>query len=94
MSQESPSRPRSVLSPDEEFVLSLIREVVMGMRARGQVAEIGRVELAIVNAGAQIERIAPGIDAKAYRIRSARFLVQASAGRKAGIELMFIEVES
>jgi hypothetical protein len=94
MRLEDQSDSCEVLSEDEEFVLSLLREIMGELRARGHAADVKSMEMAIVNAGAQIERVAPGLEFQVFRIRSARFLVQARAGQNGAIELMFIKVES
>ena len=94
MRPEEQSDPCDVLSEDEEFVLSLLRDILGEIRARGHAADLKSMEMAIVNAGAQIERVAPGLEFQVFRIRSARFHVQARASQKGAIELMFIKVES
>jgi hypothetical protein len=93
MSLEAPTSRCGVLSLDEELVLSLVRELIAGIRADGRVADLGRVEQALADVGAEVETIASGNNARTLRMRSARFCVQACADRSEAIELMFIEIE-
>ena len=93
MSPEVPSSRCSVLSLDEELVLSLVRGLLEGIRADGRVADLGRLEQALADAGAEAESVASGNNVRTLRMRGARFYVQPCTENMGAIELVFIEIE-
>jgi hypothetical protein len=83
----------SVLSLDEEYILSLVREIIEGIRFSGRVADIGGVERALADAGVQGESVASAGNVRMLRMRSAIFFVQSRTEHAGAIELNFIEVK-
>lgn len=82
-----------MLSSDEEAALSLVRQVVEVIRTEGKMADMARVKVELVKAGTRITSSAPGIDARVFGFRDARFLVQ-SCAHPGMIELIFIETNT
>jgi hypothetical protein len=93
MSDESKLAPMGILSTDEEFTLSLLREVLDKVRPNGRVVAIGLLEQAIADAGAQAESCAPSQFGRIFRVKGARFAIQASANSQGTFEVAFIEDE-
>jgi hypothetical protein len=93
MSNEGKLAPIGILSADEEFALSMLREVLDQVRPNGRAVAMGLLEQAIADAGAQVEGGVPGPHGKIFRIKSARFAIQSGANSKGTFDVIFIEDE-
>jgi len=77
-----------VLSDAEEKALSAVRDLVGGIRARGEPADIGAIATALSAAGGRCEDGAgsdPG--SRAFRLKGARFSLREHPG--GGVEINF-----
>jgi hypothetical protein len=93
MKDEGKMAPIGILSADEEFALSMLREVLNQVRPNGHAVAMGLLEQAIANAGAQVECSVSGPHGKVFRIKSARFAIQSGANSKGTFDVIFIEDE-
>jgi len=89
MDSRDPPLRSDVLNADEERSLSLVREIVAGIKARGATADIGSVELALTAAGASREGDVTRFESRTFRLYGARFSVVTGRHPAGGIEVNF-----
>ena len=90
MKQEARPIRSDILSADEECALSLVREIVAGIRARSAAMDLGFVEQALENAGASKKtNEAVESEFRMFSFRSARFSVETGLHTGTGIEVNF-----
>jgi hypothetical protein len=82
-----------MLSTDEEFALSMLREVLDHIRPNGRAVAMGLLEQAISDAGAQVECGTRGSYRRIFRIKGARFAIQSGAKSEGTFDVIFIEDE-
>jgi len=78
-----------LLSPDEERILAVLREVVAAMRERGVSITMESFGAAVIAAGAARTTGPDGSEHSAYALDGVRFLARAAAASSA-IEVSFL----
>jgi hypothetical protein len=86
---DSGSGTADLLTPDEEGVLSALRDIVAGVRAQGLAPELEGAADRLVSAGAELS-VGPGEPGPLdFRLRGVRFTLRTSPGPRRGIEVCF-----
>jgi hypothetical protein len=93
MSNEGSLAPIEILSTDEEFALSMLRDVLDHVRSNGSVVATGLLEQAIADAGGHADCWVAGNYGRIFRVKGARFAIQPGANSQGTIEVIFIEGE-
>jgi hypothetical protein len=89
MEQKDQPIRSNVLSADEESALSLVREIVVSIRAHGAAVDSGSVEQALTAAGASRTGDAAEPEFRVFSLRSARFSVLTNLHPSRGVEVNF-----
>ena len=79
-----------LLSPEEEDMLAVLREILADVRARGASPELPAVKGALALLGASETEGANPTDPTTFRLREIRFSLQESTAPNGGIEVRFL----
>ncbi len=86
----TPVPEADVLTIDEEGALSLLREIVAGVRATGLGPNVMNVGEAVVAAGGSALDVAGDREVGTYTLAGARFTLQPAPGADGRIEVSFL----
>jgi len=81
--------PADVLSPDEEGILAVLREILAGLRDRGVAVNLDSFRAAVIAAGAVRTTGTDGDPHSGYALGGVRFMAWETKGRPGTITVAF-----
>jgi hypothetical protein len=82
-------RDPDILSPDEEAVLAVLREIAAGLRERGIAVTVESFGAAVLAAGAARATGSDGSPYSAYALDGVLFMAREAVGQVGSIEVSF-----